>query len=410
MAIPSNSPSDYLIVEDREMSSKWHLQVMEDGTPNHRLMGAAWAALHGGFRGNKYEGPNKEQAITKLKRLYASEKMNPPGEYSMFVIDEFVNVKAGDPYRLLPFGVLVKGGKRRNITPEIAATFKLPHFKPAIKLGSHDDTTPAGGSIIALEVRQDGLYAVPEFTDKGAQAITDGSYRYHSPEILWEGELENPADGSAIKGPLIIGDALLHTPHLGEAAALYSIEITPTIREGVNENMSQVIESVNVPKGLWDRFELWFKRQTEPVTEPPAPPEIPDEYKAALKERDVLAARVADIEKATALKARVENFGAQLKATKLDGIAGAAEMLSSMSDEQAAWVVTQVKALSEQANLANLDKPQGSNQGGPDNPMEALSAAIAAKQAELKIEYKPAYEIVKAEKPELFRAAYGKEK
>ena len=52
-----------------------HLPVRDsdDGPLNHHLMDAAWAALHGGYRGNKYEGPNKEKAIAKLKALYKSE-------------------------------------------------------------------------------------------------------------------------------------------------------------------------------------------------------------------------------------------------------------------------------------------------------------------------------------------------
>lgn len=52
----------------------------ESGKPNHRLMGAAWAALHGGYRGNKYSGPGKEQAIAHLKEIYHSEGMEPPSE------------------------------------------------------------------------------------------------------------------------------------------------------------------------------------------------------------------------------------------------------------------------------------------------------------------------------------------
>ena len=52
----------------------------ESGSPNHRLMGAAWAALHGGYRGKKYEGPDKSAAITKLKAVYKSEKMDTPEE------------------------------------------------------------------------------------------------------------------------------------------------------------------------------------------------------------------------------------------------------------------------------------------------------------------------------------------
>src|SRR5579871_438575 len=63
-----------------------HLPVSgDDGTPNHRLMGAAWAALHGGYRGNKYEGSDKAAAIKKLTALYKSEKMDTPEE--SFVLD-----------------------------------------------------------------------------------------------------------------------------------------------------------------------------------------------------------------------------------------------------------------------------------------------------------------------------------
>jgi hypothetical protein len=71
--------SHYLVVEDTEKPSTWHLRVRgTDGKPDHRLMGAAWAALHGGYRGNKYEGPNKPEALAKLKSLYESEGMDLP--------------------------------------------------------------------------------------------------------------------------------------------------------------------------------------------------------------------------------------------------------------------------------------------------------------------------------------------
>lgn len=82
----TGSPGDYLVVEDPKQSSKWHLQVRTNGKPDHRLMGAAWAALHGGYRGNTYQGPNKAQAISKLRQLYASEGMDVPGEKSSFTV------------------------------------------------------------------------------------------------------------------------------------------------------------------------------------------------------------------------------------------------------------------------------------------------------------------------------------
>ena len=69
----------YLVVEDPEKPSTWHLRVRDvNGEPDHRLMGAAWAALHGGYRGNVYEGPGKREALGKLMRLYEQEAMDVP--------------------------------------------------------------------------------------------------------------------------------------------------------------------------------------------------------------------------------------------------------------------------------------------------------------------------------------------
>jgi len=73
--------SHYLVVEDPKEVSTWHLRVRDvGGKPDHRLMGAAWAALHGGYRGNRYEGPNQAEAIAKLKRLYQQEDMETPAK------------------------------------------------------------------------------------------------------------------------------------------------------------------------------------------------------------------------------------------------------------------------------------------------------------------------------------------
>jgi hypothetical protein len=71
--------SHYLAVDDPEKSTTWHLRVKDAaGSVDHGLMGAAWAALHDGYRGNKYEGPDKSKALTKLKSLYKSEGMTTP--------------------------------------------------------------------------------------------------------------------------------------------------------------------------------------------------------------------------------------------------------------------------------------------------------------------------------------------
>ena len=68
--------SDFLVVEDSDKPSTWHLQVKKHGKPDHGLMGAAMAALTSNHRGHAYSGPNKGGALAKLKHLYSSENMD----------------------------------------------------------------------------------------------------------------------------------------------------------------------------------------------------------------------------------------------------------------------------------------------------------------------------------------------
>jgi hypothetical protein len=87
----------YLVVGDPEEPSTWHLRVRgPDGKPDHGLMGAAHAALHEGFRGNRYEGPDKEQALAKLKALYAAEKMPWPEAAKQQLLQVVQSVALGD--------------------------------------------------------------------------------------------------------------------------------------------------------------------------------------------------------------------------------------------------------------------------------------------------------------------------
>lgn len=81
--------SAFLVVEDPEKVTTWHLPVRDaSGKPDHRLMGAAWAALHGGYRGQKYQGPGKAEAVSKLKKMYESEDMPVSGKKSFWVLKQ----------------------------------------------------------------------------------------------------------------------------------------------------------------------------------------------------------------------------------------------------------------------------------------------------------------------------------
>ena len=107
--------SHYLVVEDPEKPSTWHLRVRDvDGSLNHRLMGAAWAALHGGHRGQRYQGPNKQEAIDKLKKLYEREGLKPPPAKTIDgnVIDTAVKILHEDDDTVIVGGYgIVWGGR-----------------------------------------------------------------------------------------------------------------------------------------------------------------------------------------------------------------------------------------------------------------------------------------------------------
>ncbi|MCA9979937.1 MAG: hypothetical protein KDD89_03875, partial [Anaerolineales bacterium] len=71
--------ASFLVVGDPEKVTTWALPVRNaDGSPDTRRMGAAWAALHGGYRGNKYEGKGKSQAIAKLRKMYTEQGRTVP--------------------------------------------------------------------------------------------------------------------------------------------------------------------------------------------------------------------------------------------------------------------------------------------------------------------------------------------
>jgi len=313
----------------------------------------------------------------------------------MYLYDGFVNVKMGEAYRLFPFGRVVKSGVVRDITPEYARQFKLPHFKPPIKLGSHNDETPAGGHIVALEVREDGLYAIPEWNDNGNKALTDGAYRYQSPEVIWDdGALENPTNGDHIPGPLIVGDALLHTPHLGDAAAMYGIE--PITKE----NVMEMETNQTLLQSFVEKFAALVDRKPEKVEV------IPEDYEATKLERDEFKSKLEAIEQAQKKAERITKFEVELKETKADS--DMAELLAGLPEEQAEAVMKQFRSLSAQIKESALTEEQGSQGEGVEDPKAQFNALVVKYSAENKVGYNTAFDVVKAEQPDLFAQAFAK--
>lgn len=343
------------------------------------------------------DGTLDQESADELRRKIKDAEQEE--EHSGMIAPElFVTLGAGQPFRLFPFGAVWKNGKKREITPEYAARFRLPHFKPPIKLGSHDETTPAGGYIVGLSVGPDGLYAVPEMNEQGTAALQRGDYRYQSPEVIWdEGYLEDPQTGEAIYGPLIVGDALLHTPHLGEAAALFTIE---TESKEVN-TMEEETVTMSKLEQMWEKLLSRFtvtQSESEPEALQAETPAV--DYTAVVAERDEYKAQVEQMQADQARRERLAHFGAELGKTK--AAADGAEMLASMTDEQAGWVLQQFRALSAQVDEGALVGEIGSAGAAiPDDPRMALDQAVQAYAAEHKTSYPDALLAVIKANPDL---------
>lgn len=330
--------------------------------------------------------------------------------------EKLVSVQAGEPYRLLPFGKLGRPGLSKNITPEFANQFKLPHFKPPIKLGSHDDATPAGGHILRLEVRDDGLYAIPEFTEAGTSVLNRGDYRYHSPEIIWEDEGIFDAEGNFIQGPLILGDALLHTPHLGEAAAMYGAEIyrieqRQDLDEEVTLSEEKRTDMTLMEKILGNKLEdkitnLEAEKETlsEQVTKlEAAKGELQSQVSKLEAERDEAMSKLEAIEAEKEQAEKEAVVREALGEVELDD--ETVTLLSDMEEEKRDKLITKFKALHEQAKLGgDVEQELGTEIEGIKNPVQAFSVAVSNKQKEAGVGYAEALEIVTKEQPDIAQA------
>lgn len=82
-------PGDFLVVENPELKTSWHLPITKTpgGEPERGMCAAAHAALFAtrGFRGKKYEGPKKEEAKKRLKSIYSRMGWPWPGEKEMIM-------------------------------------------------------------------------------------------------------------------------------------------------------------------------------------------------------------------------------------------------------------------------------------------------------------------------------------
>lgn len=279
--------SDYLVVEDPKHPTTWHLPVKKHGKPDHGLMGAAKAALTspGGHRGNKYEGPDKEKAISKLKSLYhsegmkwddsekASEQLSDEQTQRMFwllsdLTPTSLNGKKVVEIPICIAGTWVKGNHKFSITSDdidnmirnfetrangqTVIDYEHASEMPELAKGN---AIPAAGWMHGLRKRKihdprtnelvDALTALAEWTPKAEEMLLNGEYRFFSPAIDWS--KTDKKTGKPIGAALTSG-ALTNHPFLEE---LPPITLSDHIVLSEKEHVEATnVEGVHVPAAV----------------------------------------------------------------------------------------------------------------------------------------------------------------
>lgn len=279
--------SDYLVVEDPESPTTWHLRITKTpgGPSDHAQCGAAWAALHEGHRGNKYLGPNKAAAIKKLTAIYKKNEWPLPTEAEdsdesyedIERKEQKTYIAAEDP--LCYFGPIELDEAN---TPEFARNRNrdgTPMWIPLHRLGEWDD--PRYGHFVMtqekmeqaasnfltcvhrpdspidaqvpVDTRHQGdaacgwlhemrlalpyLWGRPGWTDKGRGIVLDKQYRYVSPRYL-----DDPKRGPIFQEITLTNRDFLKMPPLdGEGPTVFlSDDEQAVIIERQEVNMDKI--------------------------------------------------------------------------------------------------------------------------------------------------------------------------
>lgn len=221
---------------------------------------------------------------------------------------------AGKPFRIFPIKKAKRGDREIDVTRERLAQMKenyesdRPRWKIPIYAGHPTDTNPDPpklGNAASLELRDDGLYAVPEYTDEGKRSVSGGEYQYSSPGVLWSinGSFYTDDQGNEFDN-VIDHIALTNRPYWGKDTMVFSSD--PEVLEK-NAEAGEIMERLTI---LEDRFQKLDEKVSEPnvenVTRSNTMSDItPEAFAELQKTVEVLTA---------AQKEKEEKFAAELEA------------------------------------------------------------------------------------------------
>jgi len=246
--------------------------------------------------------PSHGEATKQMQAIMASESMS-----NLAWIDPFKYV-AGAPFRVFPVGEFKRGERTLDLTKERLAEMKSnyeagrPRWKAPIYARHPTDAQPDPpklGNVSSLELKDDGLYAIPEYNDNGTKLIGDESYQYVSPGVLWQLAGAKYADEQGNEFDNVLDHvALTNHPFFGNQTAIFSSDES-LVKEG-----NLIIDILNEVKsniaGLFRDLKAEVK--------------VGEHKKKEEQESDTMTEPIVKVEDFNALKTQMETMSAERKA------------------------------------------------------------------------------------------------
>lgn len=384
-------------------------------------------------------------------------------------VEQFGAIDPTKPFRILPVGKFKRFGRKVEVTPEMvqemAANFGVIPETALPVNAEHKSEAGKVGNVQSVEARPDGLYAVLSWLEDGLAAVSAGKFQYFSPEVYW-----GPTDyDGRTASNVLMGLAVTNSPYFGQATALYTLEdgaeeyrdFSPEQRrqlaqegKAMPDGSYPIVTEADLSNAIqaWGRSpdeatkrhiikrakalgradmlpadwpgstkesnmsvvdeirtvfsEFGIKPQTPPA---PVPVTETEEYKLADKRAREAEERLAKAEADRKLAADVQKFSTALTVqgfTLPDGLAQKFAAVAAVDETLADGLVTEFKALVEQARVGELFAELGTSAPGGSHNSDAEKFVSRAEQVakDKGIPVTDAYAIITKEEPELYKA------
>lgn len=338
-----------------------HLPTGKDGKASPRLMGAAWAALHSGFRGRKYAGADKEKAIAKLAKLYKAQGKEPPSTRAFEEFEETLLHQAyGKPPALRSTGETRFAGyaflwpKDKQKDLDLLNTYFEPdtdygsYYRSADILYHHGMELTMGleriGKAVRAEIDDIGLWVEGEL-DKSKKYWKGVAELIRQGKLYWSGGtaghlIRYADDGLGVRSFPIVEWSLTPTP--GQPR-LDSVEFLRSVGIDVDNHADGEVDGE--ASEISDGQKHDDQKRSVRNAEPPTSKKTKNFMEVLMEDKEQLAQTIAESVRA-AMKAEADARAQDEKAAKAkqEEEVRAAELAKKQHEELVEKVTAEVRA------------------------------------------------------------------